>query len=134
MKMKGAMKMQWELNTDKPVYLQLVEQIQAEIISGSYKPGDKLPSVRDLAAQATVNPNTMQRAMTELEREGLVYTNRTAGRFITSDEDLIKQLKKQYITSVIQEFLDRMKQLGLELDEIIHYLNIVSDNNSVIRR
>ncbi|NLO09039.1 MAG: GntR family transcriptional regulator [Clostridiales bacterium] len=126
--------MQWELNTDKPVYLQLVEQIQAEIISGSYKPGDKLPSVRDLAAQATVNPNTMQRAMTELEREGLVYTNRTAGRFITSDEDLIKQLKKQYITSVIQEFLDRMKQLGLELDEIIHYLNIVSDNNSVIRR
>ena len=119
--------MQWELNTDKPVYLQLVEQIQAEIISGSYKPGDKLPSVRDLAAQATVNPNTMQRAMTELERDGLVYTNRTAGRFITSDEDLIKQLKKEYITRVIQEFLDRMKQLGFELDEIIHYLSIVAE-------
>ena len=96
--------MQWELNTDKPVYLQLVEQIQAEIISGSFKPGDKLPSVRDLATEAMVNPNTMQRAMTELEREGLVYTNRTAGRFITSDEDLIKQLKEKYSIGVGQIF------------------------------
>ena len=121
--------MQWELNTDKPVYLQLVEQIQAEIISGNYKPGDKLPSVRDLATEATVNPNTMQRAMAELERDGLVYTNRTTGRFITSDEDLIKQLKEKYITTIIQEFLDRMKQLGLELDEIIAYVNKISENN-----
>lgn len=121
--------MQWELNTDKPVYLQLVEQIQAEIISGNYKPGDKLPSVRDLATEATVNPNTMQRAMAELERDGLVYTNRTTGRFITSDEDLIKQLKDKYITTIIQEFLDRMNQLGLELDEIIAYVNKVSKNN-----
>lgn len=120
--------MQWELNTDKPVYLQLVEQIQAEIISGSFKPGDKLPSVRDLATEAMVNPNTMQRAMTELEREGLVYTNRTAGRFITSDEDLIKQLKEKYLTAIIRDFLDRMKQLGLETDEIIAYLKKVSDN------
>lgn len=121
--------MQWELNTDKPVYLQLVEQIQAEIISGNYKPGDKLPSVRDLATEAMVNPNTMQRAMTELEREGLVYTNRTAGRFITSDEDLIKQLKEKYIATIISEFLDRMKQLGLEADEIIAYLKKVTENN-----
>lgn len=121
--------MEWDLNTNKPVYLQLVEQIQAEIISGNYKPGDKLPSVRDLATQATVNPNTMQRAMTELERDGLVYTNRTAGRFITSDEELIKQLKKHYITQFIQEFLDRMNQLGLELDEIISYVNKISENN-----
>lgn len=122
--------MQWEINTDKPVYLQLVEQIQAEIISGNYKPGNKLPSVRDLAAQATVNPNTMQRAMTELERDGLVYTNRTTGRFITSDEELIKQLKKQYITGIILEFLDKMKLLGLDLNEIISYINKVSDNNT----
>ncbi|TAH75131.1 MAG: GntR family transcriptional regulator [Anaerolineaceae bacterium] len=121
--------MQWELNTDKPVYLQLVEQIQAGIISGSYKPGDKLPSVRDLATQATVNPNTMQRAMTELERDGLVYTNRTTGRFITSDEELIKQLKKRYITGIVQDFLDKMKLLGLELDEIISYVDKVSENN-----
>ena len=121
--------MQWELNTDKPVYLQLVEHIQAEIISGNYKPGDKLPSVRDLANEARVNPNTMQRAMTELERDGLVYTNRTSGRFITSDETLIKELKENYLTTIIGEFIDRMKQLGIEKDEIIAHLNKVSGNN-----
>ena len=121
--------MQWELNTDKPVYLQLVEQIQAGIISGKYKPGDKLPSVRDLATQATVNPNTMQRAMTELERDGLVYSNRTIGRFITSDEELIAQLKKRYITQLVQEFLDKMKLLNIELNEIFSYINQLSENN-----
>ncbi|NLJ97428.1 MAG: GntR family transcriptional regulator [Clostridiales bacterium] len=121
--------MQWELNTDKPVYLQLVEQIQAGIISGIYKPGDKLPSVRDLAIKATVSPNTMQRAMTELERDGLVYANRTSGRFITSDEELIGKLRKQYITQVIQEFLDKMDLLGVNLEETISYINMISDNN-----
>ena len=121
--------MQWELNTDKPVYLQLVEQIQAGIISGKYMPGDKLPSFRDLATQATVNPNTMQRAMTELERDGLVYSNRTIGRFITSDEELIAQLKKRYITQLVQEFLDKMKLLNIELNEIISYINQLSENN-----
>jgi|LSQX01.2.fsa_nt_gb DNA-binding transcriptional regulator YhcF (GntR family) len=127
--MKGAvLTMQWKLNTDKPVYLQLVEKLQADIIAGNYKPGDKLPSVRDLAAEATVNPNTMQRAMTELERDGLVYSNRTTGRFITSDEDLIKELKKKYITGIIEDFLSRMKQLGLGTDEIFLYLNKITGN------
>lgn len=121
--------MQWELNTDKPVYLQLVEQIQAGIISGIYKPGDKLPSVRDLAIKATVSPNTMQRAMTELERDGLVYANRTSGRFITSDEELIGNLRKQYITQVILEFLDKMDLLGVKLNETISYINIISEDN-----
>ena len=121
--------MQWELNTDKPVYLQLVEQIQAGIISGSYRTGDKLPSVRDLASEAMVNPNTMQRAMTELERNGLVYTNRTAGRFITSDEVLIKKLKNQYISQIVLEFLDKMKLTGLESDEIISYIDKILKNN-----
>lgn len=120
--------MQWELNSDKPVYMQLMEHIQAGIISGAYKPGDKLPSVREMASQAMVNPNTMQRAMSELEREGLVYANRTAGRFITSDVELINQLKKQYITQIISEFIDKMDQLGLELDEIISYITEISKN------
>lgn len=111
--------MEWEISKDKPVYLQLVEQIQAGIISGEYRPGDKLPSVREMAAKVMVNPNTMQRAMTELEREGLVYANRTSGRFITSDEDLIRKLKERYITQVVQEFLEKMKQMGLSHDEII---------------
>lgn len=121
--------MQWELNTDKPVYLQLVEQIQAGIISGIYKPGDKLPSVRDLAIKATVSPNTMQRAMTELERDGLVYANRTSGRFITSDEELIGKLRKQYITQVVQEFLNKMDLLGVKLEETISYISKISEDN-----
>lgn len=120
--------MQWDLNSDKPVYLQLVDQIQAGIISGKYRPGDKLLSVREMAAQAMVNPNTMQRAMAELERDGLVYTNRTSGRFITSDEQLINQLKKRYTSQIISEFLDKMNQLGINLEEVISLINEISKN------
>lgn len=111
--------MQWELDSDRPVYLQLIEQIQAGIISGYFKPSDKLPSVRDLAADATVNPNTMQKALAELERIGLIYTNRTSGRFITSDEDLIKKLKEQSAKEQIMDFIERMKQLGFSPEETL---------------
>lgn len=120
--------MQWELTPDRPVYLQLIEQIQAGIISGYFKPGDKLPSVRDLAAEAAVNPNTMQKALSELERTGLIYTNRTSGRFITSDTELIQNLKKQSAKSQIKEFLDRMALLGFQPEET---LDLIAD---VIRK
>ena len=73
--------MPWELDNDRPIYLQLMERIQQDIVSGIYKPGDRLPSVRDLAVEAAVNPNTMQKALSELERSGLVYSQRTSGRF-----------------------------------------------------
>ena len=81
--------------------------------------GDKLPSVRELAAEAGVNPNTMQRALAELEQTGLVYTNRTSGRYITSDIEIIKKLKKQSAKNIIIEFIEKMKQLGYEEDEIL---------------
>ena len=77
--------MPWELSNDRPIYLQLMERIQMDIVSGKYHAGDKLPSVRDLAIEAAVNPNTMQKALSELERVGLVYSQRTSGRFITED-------------------------------------------------
>lgn len=121
--------MKWILDSDRPVYIQLIEQIQAEIISGNFKPGDKLPSVRDLAAQATVNPNTMQKALAELERSGLVYTNRTSGRFITSDEDMIKKLKEQSAKDKIHDFLDRMKQLGFNPEETLVLIQEIVKNN-----
>ena len=70
--------MPWELDNDRPIYLQLMERIQQDIVSGIYKPGDRLPSVRDLAVEAAVNPNTMQKALSELERSGLVYSQRTS--------------------------------------------------------
>ncbi len=120
--------MNWDINSERPVYLQLVELIQAGIISGYFKPGDKLPSVRDLASDATVNPNTMQKALTELERTGLIYTNRTSGRFITSDEDLIKNLKKQSAKELVLDFLERMKQLGFEGSEILNYITEIINN------
>ena len=104
--------MQWILVSERPVYVQLVEQIQAGIASGQYKPGDRLPSVRDLAAEATVNPNTMQRALAELERMGLVYTNRTSGRFITPDEAMIGKLREQSAQEQASTFLEKLKQLG----------------------
>lgn len=116
--------MKWNLDSARPVYIQLIEQIQSGIISGQFKPGDKLPSVRDLASEATVNPNTMQKALSELERTGLIYTNRTSGRFITSDEEMIKKLKKLSAKELVQDFIDRMEQLGYEPQET---LSIVSE-------
>jgi DNA-binding transcriptional regulator YhcF (GntR family) len=117
--------MQWEINSDRPVYVQLIEQIQAGIISGYFKPGDKLPSVRDFAADAAVNPNTMQKALSELERTGLIYTNRTSGRLITSDTKLIEDLRKQSARSQIIEFVDRMMLLGFQPDEILQLIEQV---------
>ncbi len=111
--------MKWELNAERPVYIQLIEQIQAGIISGYYKSGDKLPSVRDLAAEAAVNPNTMQKALSELERTGLVFSNRTSGRFITSDEEMIKMLKSESAKAQIMEFLERMNQIGFTPEETL---------------
>lgn len=121
--------MQWELNSERPVYLQLIEQIQAGIITGYYKPGDKLPSVRDLAAEATVNPNTMQKALAELERVGLVFTNRTSGRFITSDEAMIKHLKSEAVKNQIIDFLDKMNQLGFDTEEILELIKELATIN-----
>lgn len=96
--------MAWELDSDRPIFIQIVERIQMEIISGKYSPGDKLPSVRDLAAVAAVNPNTMQKALTELERTGLVYSQRTSGRFITEDAKMIEELKNNLAQEQIKEF------------------------------
>ena len=97
--------MPWDLSNDRPIYLQLMERIQQDIVSGFYSPGDRLPSVRELALEAAVNPNTMQKALSELERSGLVYSQRTSGRFITEDETMLKQLKSQLAEEHIRDFL-----------------------------
>lgn len=111
--------MPWDLQNDRPIYLQLLEYIQLQIISGKYAPGDKLPTVRDLAMEASVNPNTMQKAFTELERIGLVYTQRTTGRFITEDITMIEELKKNFAQNHIKEFFDKMELLGFKKEEIV---------------
>ena len=110
--------MAWELQNDRPIYLQLIERLKLLIISGTYAPGSKLPSVRDLAMEASVNPNTMQKALTELERDGLIITNRTSGRQVTEDEKMIKEQRKELAKKQLEEFLAQMEKLGFTKEEI----------------
>ena len=105
-------------NLDSSIYLQIIERVQMDIITGRYQPGDKLPSVRDLAQEAAVNPNTMQKALSELERSGLIYSQRTSGRFITEDKELIHQMKKELAAAEVSAFVAHMKQLGITPEEI----------------
>ena len=114
--------MPWILDDTRPIYLQLEDQIKTRIIAGVYQPGEKLPSVRELAAEAAVNPNTMQKALTELERSGLVYAQRTSGRFITEDTQIMKNLKEQLAKEQIEQFLSTMEQLGFQKEEILSLL------------
>ena len=111
--------MPWELDSDRPIYAQIVDRLKHEIVSGFYPPGSRLPSVRDLAAQASVNPNTMQKAFTELERTGLIVTRRTSGRTVTEDTALIEQVRSEL---QISQFLTRMQHLGYQKDDSIRLL------------
>ena len=115
--------MKWQFSADAPIYTQLVAQIQMYIVSGALPPGERLPSVREFAAEAGVNPNTMQRAMAELEREGLVHSQRTAGRFVTEDRARIQQAKRQCAEEQIQTFLEKMEQLGYTRAEILQLMD-----------
>ena len=110
--------MPWNLDSSRPIYLQIIERVQMDIITGRYQPGDKLPSVRDLAQEAAVNPNTMQKALSELERSGLIYSQRTSGRFITEDKEVIHQMKKELAAAEVSAFVAHMKQLGITPEEI----------------
>jgi len=110
--------MPWNLDSSRPIYLQIIERVQMDIITGRYQPGDKLPSVRDRAQEAAVNPNTMQKALSELERSGLIYSQRTSGRFITEDKELIHQMKKELAAAEVSAFVAHMKQLGITPEEI----------------
>ncbi|WP_346887512.1 GntR family transcriptional regulator [Clostridium sp. UBA1056] len=114
--------MAWEFKDQRPIYIQLIEQIKLKIISGEYKPGQKFPTVRELAEEASVNPNTIQKALAELERTGFVYSQRTSGRFITEDVDMIKNIKLDIAKDKVVSFLESMKSLGLSNEEIMEFL------------
>lgn len=104
--------MAWDLDGDRPIYAQLVERLQVEIISGVYPPGGKLPSVRELASTAAVNPNTMQKAFSELEKSGLIITQRTNGRIVTEDEALIRDSRRELARRHVKVFFSGMEGLG----------------------
>lgn len=116
------MQMAWNLDSDRPIYAQILEVIRFRIIAGQYKSGTKIPSVRELAAEAGVNPNTMQKALMELERSGLVMALRTSGRIVTEDEEMIRETRNELAQEQICEFIDRMKKLGFEKEEIVQLL------------
>ena len=112
--------MAWDLSNDRPIYSQIVEKIQLRIISGFYPVGTKLPSVRDLAAEAGVNPNTMQKAFMELERSGLITTMRTSGRIVTEDENMITEIKETIAKQEIEQFFSKMREIGFSPEQTMN--------------
>lgn len=111
--------MAWDLDSDRPIYSQIVDIVQMQIISGTYAPGEKLPSVRLLAAEASVNPNTMQKALSELEKSGLIITKRTSGRFVTEEHEMIGQARKKLATNEVTTFFEKMEKLGFDKEKIL---------------
>lgn len=123
--------MAWALDSGRPIYAQIIERVQLDIITGHYKPGEKLPSVRDLASEAAVNPNTMQKALSELEQSGLLYTQRTSGRFITEDTELIQRMKTTLATMQVREFIHKMRQIRLDDTEILQLIQTIMKEEAV---
>lgn len=120
--------MKFSFDNNAPIYLQLVEQLKSDIISGKISAGERLPSVRDLALQLKVNPNTVQKALVELEEIGLVFTERTNGKFVTEDNELIKKYKQEYADMITQKYLKTMEQIGFDKSEVLLLIKDLGGN------
>ena len=107
----------WKLNEDRPIWVQLKEQLGKQIVTGRYSTGERLPSVRDLAKEAGVNPNTMQRALASLDQDGLTVTSRTSGRCVTTDEEVISALRRDIARGIIDNYLEAMAEMGYSQEE-----------------
>ena len=114
--------MDWQFDNSMPIYTQLVYKIELAIVSGEFVRGQRLSAVRDMAAEAGVNPNTMQRAFQELERQGLVYTQRSSGRYVTEDMTVIENTKQALARENIKSFMDSMRRIGYSREERIRLL------------
>ena len=110
--------MEWNCKNGIPIYTQIIDELTMRIASSAYAPGEKLPSVRDMAMDAGVNPNTMQRALAELERRGLVYSERTSGRFVTKEEAVLKDLHKDLAKRYFEELTEKLRKIGMDDDSI----------------
>ena len=111
--------MAWEFRNGIPIYTQIVNEMSARIASGRYSPGQRLPSVRDLALEAGVNPNTMQRALTELERRGMIHTERTSGKFVSDRQDALKELNKKMAEKYVARMIQELMAMGMKKEEIV---------------
>jgi Predicted transcriptional regulators len=117
-------------DNNMPIYIQIMNYVKKQIITGKLSPGDKIESVRDLALELQINPNTIQRTFQELEREGIVETRRGLGRFVTSKESTIMQIKKEMAGELLERFVQGMKELGFGKDDIIAIVkDAVKDGN-----
>lgn len=114
--------MAWQFTSNRPIYVQIVEEIELRILNGTYEKGMRLPSVRDLAMLAAVNPNTMQRALAELEEMGLVTTQRNTGRTVTTDESAVSRARDSKADLLAETFMMQMKALGLSRKEVLERL------------
>lgn len=121
--------MEYNFDNERPIYIQLVEMLKSEIISGRLDRGVKLPSVREYSLLAKVNPNTMQKALMELEREKLIYTERTNGKYVTTDEKIINNLKGNLAKQLVDKFIKDMSNIGITNDEVINYLKVLERND-----
>lgn len=108
-----------EFDNNQPIYLQIMNYLKGEIITGKLKPGDKIPSVRELAAELQINPNTVQRTFQELEREEIVETRRGMGRYVTGKEETIMNIKKEMAQDILDRFIRGMQELGFQSEEIV---------------
>ena len=126
--------MDYIFDNERPIYVQLVEKLRIEIVSGKLKSGERIPSVRELALTARVNPNTMQKALAELESEGLLYTERTNGKFVTDNRDLIEKVKRELAEEKVNNYINDMKNIGITYEQSIQYLQelgkLKKNNNS----
>jgi len=120
--------MDWQFDNNLPIYTQIVYKYRLAIASGELRPGEKLTAVRDVAFQAGVNPNTMQRAFQELERLGLVYSQRSSGRFVTEDMKVITDTRDKLAEEFVRRFLKSMSGLGLDRKQIIDMINCEKEN------
>ena len=125
--------MEWFFKNGIPIYTQIIDEMTMRIASGAYAPGDKLPSVRELAMDAGVNPNTMQRAMAEMERRGLVFSERTSGRFVTQDENVLRKLHEDLARTYLSELTEKLQKIGMDRDEIRNVVDswLAEDNQEV---
>lgn len=120
--------MKFIFDNDRPIYIQLVEGLKLYIVSGKLQPGQRLLSVREFALQIQVNPNTMQKALVELESEGLIYTERTNGKFVTKNQELIDKIKKQLALEKVNKYLLDMERLGISKKDATKYLQEMGGN------
>ena len=123
--------MDYIFDNERPIYVQLVEKIRTDIVSGNFKKGQRLPSVRELALIMRVNPNTMQKALVELENEKIIYTKRTNGKYVTEDQKLIEKIKKELAQEKINNYLNSMKDIGISYDLAVKYLQELGGKNGI---